>query len=82
TIQKSIDDIMLTTAVADASEKEEDPAHALLKAMEGMDNDDMVKALKKEMLLAAKNLEYERAASLRDKIEELSANPPKPSSKK
>jgi excinuclease ABC subunit B len=71
TIQKSISDIMLTTAVADATPRDEDPGKALVAALEGMEQDEMIRVLTKEMRQAAKALEYERAASIRDKIEEL-----------
>jgi excinuclease ABC subunit B len=70
-IQKSVDDIMLATRVADAHEREEDPGDALTRALEGMDTDEMIDVLTREMLAAADALEFERAASLRDKIEDL-----------
>ena len=70
-IQKSIDDIMLATAVADAREHKEDPAETLAHALAGMDTTEMIDVLAREMLAAADALEFERAASLRDKIEEL-----------
>ncbi len=73
-IEKSIDDIMLTTAVADAhGREEEDPAESLAHALEGMDREEMIEVLAREMRKAADALEFERAASLRDKIEELQA---------
>ncbi len=73
TIEKSIEDIRLTTAVADAHEREEDPGEALGRALEGMERDEMIDVLVREMSEAAKALEFERAASIRDKIEELRA---------
>jgi len=73
TISKSVDQVMLTTSVADASGREEDPARALEAALSGMDREDLVRALQREMRQAAKALEFERAASLRDRIEELRA---------
>jgi excinuclease ABC subunit B len=73
TIRKSIDDIMLTTAVADAGVRDEDPGKALLAALDGMDHDEMIAALTREMKRAARDLEFERAASIRDRIEDLRA---------
>jgi excinuclease ABC subunit B len=73
TIQKSIDDIMLTTAVADAHAAEEDPGDALAHALAGMETQEMVRVLSREMHTAAENLEFERAASIRDTIRELTA---------
>jgi excinuclease ABC subunit B len=73
TIEKSIEDIRLTTAVADAHERVEDPGEALSRALEGMERDEMIDVLVLEMSEAAKALEFERAASIRDKIEELRA---------
>src|SRR6266511_2490993 len=42
---------------------------------EGLDQTEIVKLLEEEMLEAAKNLEFERAAQLRDKINELKGAP-------
>jgi excinuclease ABC subunit B len=73
TIEKSVEDIRLTTAVADAHVREEDPGESLTRALEGMERDEMIDVLVREMSEAAKALEFERAASIRDKIEELRA---------
>jgi excinuclease ABC subunit B len=72
-IVKSIDEVMLATAVADAKpeEDEEDYAAAVLKQVAGTDRTEMIRLLEKEMYAAARALEFERAASLRDKVEEL-----------
>jgi excinuclease UvrABC nuclease subunit len=40
-----------------------------------MDTTELVKLLEEEMIEAAKNLEFERAAQLRDKINELKGAP-------
>jgi excinuclease ABC subunit B len=72
-IQKTIDDIMLTTAVADAHQAEEDPGDALAHALAGMETEEMVRVLTREMHQAAENLEFERAASIRDTIQDLTA---------
>jgi excinuclease ABC subunit B len=70
-IEKSVDDILLATAVADAHVKAEDPAESIARALTGMEAEEMIEVLSREMHAAAKALEFERAASLRDKIEEL-----------
>ena len=70
-------DILLSTSVADASRKhEEDPASVFHKTIEGLDENEMIEVLSKEMHKAAKKLEFERAASIRDRIEELRLNMP------
>ena len=76
TIVKSIDEVMLSTSVADAAPPpEEDAGALLLKQLEGTDRQEMIRLLEMEMRSAAKALEFERAASLRDKIEELKEQP-------
>ncbi len=70
-IQKSVDDILLATAVADAHVKEASPAESITRALAGMEAEEMIEVLSREMHAAAKALEFERAASLRDKIDEL-----------
>ncbi len=73
TIYKSLEDIRLSTAVADekqdyiAAEKI-DPAHATLDEME---LEDLLEELRKKMLKCARDLQFEEAALLRDKIAEL-----------
>jgi len=73
TIVKSVDEILFSTAVADASGKTEDPAAAVFAGVDGLDDQEMIEVLAKEMYAAAKALEFERAASIRDRIEELRA---------
>jgi len=80
-IEKSMEDIMLTTTVADVRGKEEDAGDELARALAGADTDDMIQALTREMKKAAAALEFERAASLRDKIRELLAQPAEPASR-
>jgi excinuclease ABC subunit B len=77
TIIKSIDEVMLSTSVADAAPppEEEDAGALLLKQLEGTDRMEMIRLLEMEMRSAARALEFERAASLRDKIEELKSTP-------
>jgi len=72
-IEKSMEDIMLTTAVADVHAKEEDAGEELARELAGVETDEMLQALTREMKKAAAALEFERAASLRDKIRELLA---------
>ena len=72
---------MLTTTVADVRGKEEDAGDELARALAGADTDDMIQALTREMKKAAAALEFERAASLRDKIRELLAQPAEPASR-
>ncbi len=72
-IVKSIDDILLTTSVADAQEKEENPGESLARALEGMEREELVRMLNQEMKKAAEAMEFERAASIRDKIQDLLA---------
>ncbi|HEX7879967.1 MAG TPA: helicase-related protein, partial [Candidatus Eisenbacteria bacterium] len=72
-IVKSIDEVMLSTAVADATPEKDDvdPSVALLSHLSATDRPEMIRVLEREMRQAARALEFERAASLRDKIEEL-----------
>jgi excinuclease ABC subunit B len=71
-IEKSIDDILLSTAVADAmGNRAQDPGESLAETLAGLESDEMVQVLTREMRKAAEALEFERAASIRDKIEEL-----------
>ena len=72
-IEKSMEDIMLTTTVADVRGREEDAGEELARALAGAETEDMIQALTREMRKAAAALEFERAASLRDKIRELLA---------
>jgi excinuclease ABC subunit B len=70
-IEKSVDDILLTTAMADTHEREEDAGSSLTRALEGMEEEEMIRVLAREMKAAAAALEFERAASIRDTIEEI-----------
>jgi excinuclease ABC subunit B len=72
TIYKSVDDILISTAVADSRQKKEDVY------VPGYDKDLLPEAekqmilieLRKAMLVSAEKLEFEKAASIRDEIEE------------
>ena len=73
TIYKSVEDIMSTTAVADSIQ---DDNYKPIKNRKGDDFSNMDKQLavdmmRKEMLEAAENLEFEKAAKLRDEVQKL-----------
>ncbi len=75
TIYKSIEDVMSSTQVADAkidkwgSKKRRNQRD--LEKLSLLDNEELIDRLEKEMIVAAKNLEFEKAAQLRDDIESL-----------
>jgi excinuclease ABC subunit B len=71
TIVKSVDEVMRATSVADAIRPDEDPVQALLAAAQGEDPRKLIARLEQEMLEAARGLDFERAASLRDRADEL-----------
>jgi excinuclease ABC subunit B len=65
-IQKSVEDVMRTTVVADARRSE-----ALEREAEPQDKLELLNQLRSEMEKAASQLEFERAAALRDRIHKL-----------
>jgi len=72
TIEKSVEEIMKSTSVADAIRAgEQDELRALLDAARGEDPRTLIARLEAEMLEAARGLDFERTASLRDRAEEL-----------
>jgi len=79
TIYKSYEEILLSTSIADVRKKDDEkPDYGLLKVaepvMKYMSNDekkDLVSQMTEEMYKAAKDMEFEKAASLRDEIEKL-----------
>jgi len=71
TIEKSVEEVMRATSVADAIRPDEDPVRALLAAAQGEDPQRIIAQLEREMLEAARGLDFERAASLRDRADEL-----------
>ena len=72
TIVKSVEEIMRATSVADSMRSEEkDQLRGLLAAVESEGADALLMRLEGEMLEAARALEFERAASLRDRIDEV-----------
>lgn len=79
TIYKSVDEILAATAVADVRGKRDDPmagkkyavSENVAKYLSEEQKRDLIAELKEEMRRAAKDLEFERAAHLRDEIEKL-----------
>jgi len=72
TIYKSMDEIMVSTAVADSAHNEEIlTASAFRKdQMSNLDREMILVELRKAMLEHAENMEFEQAARIRDEIEE------------
>jgi excinuclease ABC subunit B len=69
-IVKSVDEIMRATAVADAKPEDETDVQMLLLEP-GVDRDQMIAILEEQMMNAAARLEFEKAASLRDRIDDI-----------
>ena len=72
-VQKRIKDLIDGVYDADEAKKEQKAAQAKAKYQEmgGKDLERELKLLEKQMLDAAKNLEFERAAELRDRLYQL-----------
>ncbi len=66
-IKKTVQQVLLTTVVADAKEEE----YKLDEIMDSDDKLEMIEKLTMEMKKAAENLEFEKAAFLRDKIRQI-----------
>ncbi|MEW5843061.1 MAG: excinuclease ABC subunit UvrB [Bacteroidota bacterium] len=79
TIFKSVEEIMSSTSIADVRkrdyEKEESAflkvAEPVIKFMTNDQRKELLEQMTEEMLTAAKDLEFERAANLRDEIEKM-----------
>jgi excinuclease ABC subunit B len=78
TIYKSVEEIMSSTSIADVRKKEEQQdfsfarvAEPFLKYMNDDQKKDLIEELNIQMKQAAKDLEFERAAALRDEINRL-----------
>ena len=69
-IVKSVEEIMRATAVADAK-SDADQDIEMLHLEPGVDRVQMMAILEEQMMNAAARLEFEKAASLRDRIDEL-----------
>ncbi|HXV14387.1 MAG TPA: excinuclease ABC subunit UvrB [Candidatus Krumholzibacteria bacterium] len=66
-IIKSLDEVALSTAIADAKRK--DGADVIVDA--GLPSEALAAAIEAEMLREARDLNYEKAASLRDRLDEI-----------
>ncbi|MDE2727863.1 MAG: UvrB/UvrC motif-containing protein, partial [Gemmatimonadota bacterium] len=75
TVYKSIEEIIQTTAVADVKAVDDDMP--ILNTIAKMDQSTVVEELKSAMYEAAANLEFEKAARLRDEINRLESQPTK-----
>ena len=78
TIYKSVEEIMSSTSIADVRKKEEQQdfsfakvAEPVLKYMNNDQKKDLIEELTQQMKQSAKDLEFERAAALRDEINRL-----------
>ena len=78
TIYKSVEEILSSTSIADVRKKDAEKESAFSKVSEPvikyLSNDqkkDLIDQMTEEMLAAAKDLEFERAAALRDEIDKL-----------
>ncbi|MBC8213673.1 MAG: excinuclease ABC subunit UvrB [Candidatus Marinimicrobia bacterium] len=73
TIYKSVDDIKISTAVADEQSEYITKENLDLSelTLEDIEEQDILETIKKRMLKCARELQFEQAAILRDKIEEL-----------
>ncbi|MFO7445160.1 MAG: UvrB/UvrC motif-containing protein, partial [Ignavibacteriaceae bacterium] len=78
TIYKSVEEIMSSTSIADIRKKEEQQdfsfskvAEPVLKYMNNDQKKDLIEQLSEQMFQAAKDLEFEKAAALRDEVNKL-----------
>ena len=79
TIYKSVEEIMNATSIADVRKKDYDKQEAafmkvaepVIKYMTDDQRKELLEQMTEEMLAAAKDLEFERAANMRDEIEKL-----------
>lgn len=79
TIYKSVEEIMNSTSIADVRKKDYEKQEAaflkvaepVVKYMSDEQRKELLDQMTEEMLTAAKDLEFERAANLRDEIEKL-----------
>ncbi len=70
TIVKSREEILKATSVADSAKQ---PQTCFLSDIEFSGYEEMIRKLEIEMAKAARNLEFEKAAMIRDRIEEIAA---------
>jgi excinuclease ABC subunit B len=79
TVYKSVEEILSSTSIADVRKKESETAEAsmlkvvepVIKYMTDDQKKELIEQMTEEMHAAAKDLEFERAAFLRDEIEKL-----------
>ena len=79
TVYKSVEEILNSTSIADVRKKDYEKQEAafskvaepVIKYMSDDQKKDLLDQMNEEMLSAAKDLEFERAAMLRDEIEKL-----------
>ncbi len=79
TIYKSVEEILSSTSIAELRKKDYDKeetaftkiAEPVIKYMSKEQKEELIEQMTEEMLAAAKDLEFERAAFLRDEIEKL-----------
>ena len=69
TVRKAVRDVIEATKVAE--EEEIYSVNAVEKALQKEDAEDIIKKMANEMKQAAADLQFERAAELRDRINEL-----------
>ena len=75
TINKSIDEIMLSTSVAGSVENDNIISEELdFKKMTSDEREMILLELRKEMIKAAENLDFEKAAKIRDEINNIEKN--------
>jgi excinuclease ABC subunit B len=82
TIRKTMEEIMHSTAIADLKTRRDDRiaerqkprmvAEPVLRFMTSEQKRELLEQLQREMMEAAKDLEFERAAQLRDEIQRIS----------
>ena len=73
TIQKSINEIRLSTAVADENNFSDNNKELIMPeiTIENMEDQELLELFQKKMLLYARELQFEKAAIVRDKMTEL-----------
>ena len=78
TVYKSKEEILSSTSIADVRKKDMEieasfakVAEPVIKYMSHEQKQDLIDQMTEEMLIAAKDLEFEKAAYLRDEIEKL-----------
>jgi excinuclease ABC subunit B len=72
-VTKTVAEIMQATSVADAGRSEDEDVKGFLGAVQRDDPQELIARLESDMLDAASKLEFERASSLRDRIDDLRA---------